>query len=113
MIEKILLDHLNEKLTPPVYMERPVDPPEKFVLLERTGGSTSNHITGEGTFAIQSYAPSLYQAAELNEAVLKVVPEFPTHKEINFARVDGYYNFTDSTTKDYRYQAVVHVGYYL
>ena len=39
MIEKVLLDYLNENLgNVKAFMERPKDPPEEYVLIEKTGG---------------------------------------------------------------------------
>ena len=44
MIEKIVLDYLNQTLKVSVFMEKPAKPPEDYVLLEKTGGSSENYI---------------------------------------------------------------------
>ena len=44
MIEKILLDYLGQNLSVPVFMERPANPPSKYVLIEKTGSSKQNKI---------------------------------------------------------------------
>lgn len=49
-------------------METPETMPETYVLIEKTGSGMNNHIKS-ATFAIQSYASSLYEAASLNEIV--------------------------------------------
>ena len=41
MIEKIAINHLSTALTVPVYMEIPENPPNTFVLVEKTGSSRS------------------------------------------------------------------------
>lgn len=112
MIEKTILDYLNANLVPTVVMERPNTPPEKFYILERTGGSINNQTIANGTFVIQSYAPSLYEAASMNEDAMNVVRNMVALNDVNYVEIEGFYNFTDTATKDYRYQMVLRVGYY-
>lgn len=117
MIEKIVLDYLAEELKPiPVYMNVPESNPNPgggmFVVLEKTGSSLLNWI-GEATFAIQSYAPTLYEAATLNEAVKTAMLEITTLDEITSVMLNGDYNFTDETKKQPRYQAVFEISHYL
>lgn len=111
MIEKTILDYLNNKLSEPCYMEEP-DEEDTFVLLEKTGSSLSNYVYS-ATFAIQSYATSLYEAAELNEkvkaAMLTIADELNTVSKCN---LNGDYNYTDTTKKRYRYQAVFDITHY-
>ena len=111
MIEKIVLDHLEKQLDVPVRMERPERAPERYVLLEKTGGGSRNHLQS-ATLAIQSIAESLYQAALLNEAVKEAMEQAATLTEISSARRNGDYNFTDTTIREYRYQAVYDLTYY-
>ena len=68
MIEKIAINHLSTALTVPVYMEIPENPPNTFVLVEKTGSSRTNRLN-RATLAVQSWAGSLLAAAELNERV--------------------------------------------
>mgnify|MGYP001466762023 CR=1 FL=1 len=111
MIEKTILDYLNNKLSEPCYMEEP-DGEDTFVLLEKTGGSLSNHVYS-ATFTIQSYATSLYEAAKLNEkvkaAMLTIADELNT---ISKCSLNSDYDFTDTTKKRYRYQAVFDITHY-
>lgn len=111
MIELTLYEYLKEELSVPVYMERPIDPPTTFVVLEKTGSSKENHIC-TATFAIQSYAPSMYEAAALNEEVKAVVEASIELDEIASARLNSDYNYTDTATKHYRYQAVFNFVHY-
>lgn len=111
MIEKIVLDVLNEELTEPVYMEAPENKPEKYVILEKTGSGRKNRIDS-ATFAVQSIAGTLEEAADLNEAVKSVMDELPyLTEEIFAATLNSDYNFTNTATKERRYQAVYNITY--
>ena len=105
MIEKIILDYLNEKLDIDVYLERPEKAPTRYVLLEKTGGSRENYINS-ATVAIQSYAESMYEAASLNETVKKAMDEIIMLPSVLSSKLNSDYNFTDTARKEYRYQAV-------
>ncbi len=111
MIEKRIRDHLLTKLAVEVYLEYPETPPSKFVLFEKTGSSKQNHLES-ATFAFQSYALSLYEAAELNELVKAAVESLIETQDISKAKLNTDYNFTDTTTKEYRYQAVFDIYHY-
>ena len=110
MIEKKILDYLASQLTVPVYMEIAAHPPETFVLVEKTGSSHSNHISS-ATVAIQSWAGSMYDAAVLNERVKEAMDAMPATEDVGSARLNSDYNFTDTATKRYRYQAVYDITY--
>lgn len=111
MIEKTILDYLDEHLTVPVYMEEPINKPASYVLIERTGSSESDLIEST-TLALQSYGASLYDAAVLNMAVkarIKQAVELPT---VSAVYINSDYNFTDTETKRYRYQCVAVVTHF-
>lgn len=110
MIEKILLDYLTEKLNVKVAMEVPETQHERYVVIEKTGSGCEDFIN-RATFAIQSYAPTLYEAAQLNEEVKEVLNAAVYELDISKAELDSDYNFTDTVNKRYRYQAV-YVFYY-
>ena len=111
MIETIVLDYLSEALSVPVSMEVPEDPPDQFVVIEKTGGGEENHIKS-ATLAIQSVADSLYQAAVLNEAVKAYMDGISDLDSIGRSSLNSDYNFTDTASKRYRYQAVFDLIYY-
>ena len=111
MIEKTILDYLSERMAVTVYLELPPDPPERCVVLEKTGSGKSNFIYS-ATIAIQSYAESLYQAASLNEEVKTLMDNAVCLTEVASSRLNSDYNFTDAATKRYRYQAVYDITYY-
>lgn len=113
MIEKTIYDALNTAmLTIPVYLEIPETPPAEYVLFEKTGSSAENQVQ-HATIAVQSISKqSLYRAAEINElakAAMSALPNSCTN--IFRTRLNSDYNFTDTKTKRYRYQAVFDITY--
>lgn len=110
MIEKIMLDYLSANLTVPVFMEEPTEDLTSYVLIEKTGSTETNHIP-TATLAFQSYGASLYDAATLNNTVKQVVNDAIQLDTISSVRLNSDYNFTDITTKKYRYQALFVVTY--
>ena len=111
MIEAIILNHLKSKLTVPVRLEKPEPAPSEYVLFEKTGSSRSNYLCSS-TFAFQSYSDSMYGAAALNEEVKKAVDSLIELDEIASVKLNTDYNFTDTTTKKYRYQVVYDIKHY-
>lgn len=112
MIETVLLNYLNsEELSATVYMEQPKVKPEAFFVLEKTGGSQTNHIN-ESNFIVQSNAPSLAQAAQMNEEIKAAMLNAITLDDISRVELNSNYNYTDSATKQYRYQAVFVITHY-
>lgn len=114
MIETILKACIeaSDNLTTDLYFEIPADKPARFYLLEKTGETITDHIN-RATITIQSFAPSLYEAAELNEIIKGIMlNELPDNVEISRVSLNSDYNYTDAATKQYRYQAVFVVTYY-
>lgn len=111
MIEEVILNHLAAAgIT--AFMEIPEGggtPP--FAIIQKTGGGEENHIR-HATVAIQSYGATLYAAAALNEAVIAAMGDILTLPEIGACELNSDYNYTDTTKKEYRYQAVFDVVHY-
>ena len=110
MVEIIVMDYLNEVLEVPVYPEMPKNPPDRFVLVDKTGSSEENCIYS-ATFALQSYAKTLYEAAALNEVVKKAMDNIIKLDKISSSKLNTDYPFTDTEKKQYRYQAVYDLVY--
>ena len=113
MIEKTILDYLSDCLPDvPVYMEVPADRPAFFVVIEKTGSSRINHIDS-ATIAVQSYGATLYDAAALNERIkTAMLYGAVTLDSISRVSLNSDYNYTDTASKHYRYQAVFDVTFY-
>lgn len=110
MIETIALNYLNEKLTENAYMEVPRNPTPPFVVIEKVGSSFENRVD-TATLAFQSYGASMEEAAKLNEKVKAVVESMTELGSISKCYLNSDYNFTDTSTKQYRYQALYVITY--
>lgn len=110
MVEMTVLNYLKSALSVSVHMEKPKSEPAKYVLIEKTGSSSENNINS-ATIAVQSYADSLYEAAALNEEVKAAMLDIIYHEDISKSSLNSDYNFTDTTKKKYRYQAVFDLFY--
>lgn len=110
MIEVIILDYLNEVLNVPAFMESPEKPLNRYVLIEKTGGSSENYIY-RAIVTLKSYAESLAEAAKLNEKVKEAMNNIIILDSIAKSKYNTDYNFTNTEKKEYRYQAVYEVFY--
>ncbi len=110
MIELTILNYLQGALSVPCYMETPFDVPASYVRIQKTGGGRQDHIQN-ATLALQSIAPTLYEAAQLNEAVKAAMDSLQPGNGVFAAELNSDYEFTNTTTKQYRYQAVYDVYY--
>ena len=110
MIAKTLLDFLDSNLDVPVVMEAP-EQTTGYVLIDQTGSSRTNHIITT-TFAIQSYGASLYDAMVLNDEVKDAMVSFAELDEITRVELETDYNYTNTATKQYRWQAVYLITHY-
>lgn len=110
MIAKTLLDYLSSVLDVPVVMEAP-DQVTDYVLIDQTGSSRMNHITTT-TLALQSYGATLYNAMLLNKEVEDAMDGFAELGEVTRVELNTDYNFTNTATKQYRWQAVYNITHY-
>lgn len=111
MIEETALEFLRARLDVPALMEVPRSPPGAFVVVEKTGSGRANHIK-QANIAVQSYGASLLEAAQLDDKVVEVMQDFAHLRGIGSCKLLRDYNFTDTDTRRYRYQAVFAVTYY-
>lgn len=110
MILKDLVEYLNDNLSVDTYTEAPEELTD-YVLIEQTGSSRANHIITT-TVAIQSYAPSLYEAMLLNDEVKVKMEGFAALDQVTRVELETDYNFTNTATKQYRWQAVYNITHY-
>ena len=111
MIEIVIKQFLDKNLTTPSFLEKPANPPKRYVLFEKTSGGEKDQISSS-TFAFQSYAESMYEAAKLNEELKRAVKDLIIENDISRIKLNSDYNFTDTTTKEHRYQAVFDISHY-
>ena len=110
-IEYNLLDYLNASLNVPVYMEEPDTIVDSYVIIQKTGSGVTDHIMS-ATFAIQSYGKSKQDAIDLNELVKAAMDVMPQTQDVFSCKLNSDYDYTDSETKRYRYQAVYDLTHY-
>lgn len=110
MIEFVLLDYLETALNIPAYMEKPADMSGYFLVLEKLGSYEDNFIP-HANIAVQAYAPTLAEAAKLNSRVKSAMSDAITIPAVSSVKLNSDYNFTDTETKQYRYQSVYVITY--
>lgn len=119
MIEKTVLDWLTAALAAdagtsgdpvPVGMEVPDPVTPSYVVIEKTGSGEENRLS-RATLAVQSVAPTLYEAALLNERVKTAMRELPTLTNVFRCACGSDYNFSNPETRERRYQAVFEIYY--
>ena len=111
MIGVVLIEYLSGCLDD-VFVG--MEPPEEltdYVIVEQIGSSRNNHIVTT-TYAIKSYGASLYEAMFLNERIKAVMNDFTSLNLITRVELETDYNFTDTATKQYRWQAVYDITHY-
>lgn len=110
MIEMTVREFLAGRMAVPVTLEKRPGPPESYLLIEKTGSREENGLK-RATLAVQSIAPSLYGAAALNEQVKAEMKALTELTNIFRCHCDNDYNFTNTETKERRYQAVFQIFY--
>lgn len=113
MISKTIIDYLNsvDELNASAFAEVPEEAPDKYIIVEHISGDEKNHICTT-RLAVKSIAPSLYEAALLNEAVKKAVSGAVSLNEVCAIDLNNDFNDTDTARKKYRYQAVFDITHY-
>jgi len=110
MIITKLISYLTESLGVYVGLEAP-EQVSDYVRIDQTGSSRINHLITTN-IAIQSYGSSLYDALVLNERVKSAMAEFIEDPQVTRVQLDTDYNFTNTATKQYRWQAVFSITHY-
>lgn len=115
MIETFIKEYLEKIIDAPVLIEAPEIPsekfskiPERYVLIDRLGYSTENMIERH-RIALQSYGPSLFEAAKLDKKVRATMEKIILLNNVGACEITGSYNFTDTVKKKYRYQSTFEI----
>ena len=111
MIEKIVLDYLNNALEYPTYTQEQNNGEKYFYLIQKVGSSVDNKID-TSMIAVQSYAPSRYEAAEMSYAMIEAMDDIIQLDEIGKCKKNSDYDYTDTSKKRYRYQALFEIVHY-
>lgn len=113
LIDELLLHYLMDKTGTEAFFEEPEKAyrPDEYFIVERLGSGDKNHI-GSAQLAVQSYAPSLVEAMELDHRAIDALKGFAELPEVCRCKKVSDYNFTDISTHRYRWQAVFNITYY-
>ena len=119
MIEELIFSYLSDYASVPwVAMRPPTDGDHmetataKYGLFEKTNSTKTDHVV-TSTFAFQSYAPTLLEAAQISAELRELIEALPGETtEVSKAQLQGEYNFTNTATKQPRYQAVFSLVHY-
>ncbi len=111
MIEITIKNHMAERLGIPIYFEFPSRPPGTFVVLKKSGNGREN-LLDAATLVADSYAPSMLEAAKLNERVKTALDELTDLEGVSSSRRGVDYPLFDTQNKKYRYQAVQNITHY-
>lgn len=114
MIEEIILKYIKSKLNIPAFLVAPSDKPSKYITIRKSASSGDRFIENAMIIFYCISQESLFEASQINSELKKALYDMPY--EVN--NVSGVYinsdgNFTDTTTKEYRYQAIYEVIYHL
>lgn len=112
MIEVDVKNFIDNNLPYHSYVQKPPEINEPCFVIEKLGGSRNEHID-TATMAIQTYAPTPYQAANTSEIMINaMLEEFIDLPNVAKIELNSSYNYPDTTIKNYRYQAVFEIYYY-
>lgn len=110
IIEVYLIEYLSKELGVNVYGQEEDAEDGSYVVIEKLGSYVEN-FTRHATIALKSYGTTLLESAELNERIKNAMDDVIKKPEISCSKLNSDYNFTDTTTKKYRYQAVYDLVY--
>lgn len=115
MIEFEVLNYLLSKnlegIGENIFLEVPVEKPSAYILIEKTSESQENYLH-HAVVAIQSIsAERLITAMKINRLVLEAMDSMADETDIFGCHKNNDYNFTNTQTKEYRYQAVFEINY--
>ena len=89
-----------------IYAEVPLDPDEKYVLVQRSSGSYQNQIRHIGLYTEVRCRTSKLEAAQLHEEVIAVMREIRNSTPIFRCEMISDYDAMMTETKEYRFQAL-------
>jgi hypothetical protein len=111
--EEFFIEYLNENMDGvQAYGDEPDPAPPFFLTVEQVGGGGENTL-GRADIAVQSWAPTRAEAGQLNARVIAAMRAAAADPRISKCHLDTSYNFTDTTKKRPRYQAVFEVVHFL
>lgn len=112
MIEDYTLRYLSAQLDGvPGAIGQPSPLPPTCFAIKKTDAETTNMIPTD-TLSIYAYAPSEYEAAQLNERIKQAMLAMAEQPEICSVKLYTDFSSPDTEVKSPRYQAIFYVTYY-
>lgn len=111
MIEIVVKDYLESKMDMPVHFEFPKNPPKQMLVINVEIEPRENFLDS-AIVVVDSYGPSLLEAASLNDSVRKALDGLVSLPNVSSSKRGVSYPLVDTTNKRYRYQAVQNITYY-
>lgn len=112
MIETEIKNFIENNLPYHAYMEIPRETPDAFFIIEKLGGTRDEQIDA-AVVAVQTYAPTMYKAAEISGTLINaMLNEFIAVPDITSVRLNSSYNYPDQRIEKYRYQSLFEIYYY-
>lgn len=109
-IEALIIQYLTGKnltgIAGNVYAETPVNPPDDYVLIQRTGGASENQIRSYNIYTETVSRKDKLTAATLHEEVVEAMLQMPDTADVYRCRLNSDYDATRADRKEYRYQAL-------
>lgn len=106
-IEAEIIAYLSGVLELPIVADVPNPRPERFVLVERTGGSDLEKYVDCPTVAVQSWAPTRFEASTVSRDVDALLLDMPGEVlNVMSCERNSLYNFPDPDSRQARYQGV-------
>lgn len=106
-IEALVIEWLGTVVSDyPVSGDRPTKPPEKFILVDRTGGPREAMVLDRAEILIEVYNKTS-RAAASDEAnvIADLVPQLQAYNDnITHAKVNSVVNLDDTLAQYHRYQ---------
>ena len=111
LIEKTVMDYLDTVLDDPSFTQEQNNGMKRFHLIQKVGSSTDNKIF-TSMVAVQSIAPSRIEAAQMNKDVCEAMENIVELEVIGSCKLNSDYDYTDTSKKRYRYQALFEIVHY-
>ena len=104
-VEKLVIGWLGSRLQVPVHGDVPAERPAFFVTVERTGGPSHNVCYDYPVVAVQCWAPTREQAADLMVSADEAMRSMTDLNPVSKVTRNTYYNYPSSQGEP-RYQGV-------
>ena len=111
MIEADVRDYLLTKVNVPVYLDAPKVTPNAYIKVFRNGTSGTRFLES-ALFTFHCIASTLLESAALSEQLKEAMYDMPSVPKISKVELNAETDWTDTATREYRYQSVYEITYH-